>query len=417
MNQHHLPRRHRHAQPGDRPHRHDPELHRGRGQSRRERPLESRRQRRERRRPRSPISGIASPSPVSSAARTPRLRGAVRSEKTSPITSSASPGRRASGIKITDPALRQTTDINFPGAAARSRRISTRFGSSSHRELDAEWFVLAGSLPPGVGAAIYRDLILDAPRAGQSVVLDASGEPLRLALEAEPHLVKPNIHELGSCSGRRSTTRSRSDRRRARAASRAASSWSSSRWARRRVFRHRRRKSSSRVRRASKSAAPSAPATPWSPASSPRSSANSRSPNARGSPPPFPSTRSLAAIRRHRFLRPSQSILHEVPSSQPEPLQPSHENEFSSPLTAAVSHKPSRSPRRLPPSKAPCSVRKRSSVSACAPTCAGDYFLGDWGGAAPAPRRCRRHLRRLLRHQPRGQCERRARRDRLQLCR
>ena len=68
--------------------------------------------------------------------------------------------------------------------------------------LEAEWFVVAGSLPPGVDPGIYRDLVADLRRRGSKVLLDASGESLPLALAAKPTAIKPNIHEFEAYIGR-----------------------------------------------------------------------------------------------------------------------------------------------------------------------------------------------------------------------
>ena len=66
--------------------------------------------------------------------------------------------------------------------------------------------VMAGSLPPGVGAAAYRDLAAMLRRRGCRVVLDTSGEPLARVLDAPagtlPHVVKPNAGELAAALGR-----------------------------------------------------------------------------------------------------------------------------------------------------------------------------------------------------------------------
>jgi tagatose 6-phosphate kinase len=53
----------------------------------------------------------------------------------------------------------------------------------------------SGSLPPGVPADFYRDLIAIANEAGVPTFLDSSGEPLKRGVEAQPFLVKPNDDE------------------------------------------------------------------------------------------------------------------------------------------------------------------------------------------------------------------------------
>jgi len=108
-------------------------------------------------------------------------------------------GQTRVGIKVADPVLNQTTDINFPGPA--SSPFDLEALAAQIATLDADTFVLAGSLPPGVAPTIYRDLVSALRSRGKRVVLDASGEPLRLALEAKPHLFKPNTHEVGELLG------------------------------------------------------------------------------------------------------------------------------------------------------------------------------------------------------------------------
>ena len=105
------------------------------------------------------------------------------------------------GIKIVDPANHTTTDINFPGTAPASADIATL--REQIAALDAPWFVLGGSLPPGVAPSFYRDLVTSLKAAGKKVVVDTSGEPLRSAVEATPTILKPNLHELETLLGER----------------------------------------------------------------------------------------------------------------------------------------------------------------------------------------------------------------------
>lgn len=109
------------------------------------------------------------------------------------------PGQTRVGIKIIDPVLGQTTDINFPGQAPRpedAENLKARLAAVS-----APWVVLAGSLPPGVDYGVYGELVASLRAQGRRVALDTSGEPLRHALAAGPQIIKPNIHELETLVG------------------------------------------------------------------------------------------------------------------------------------------------------------------------------------------------------------------------
>jgi 1-phosphofructokinase len=109
-------------------------------------------------------------------------------------------GETRVGIKITDPVLKETTDINFPGAEPLPSDLTALRATID--QIDAEWFVIAGSLPPGVQTTIYRDLTESLKARGRKVALDTSGETLNHAIEATPALIKPNIHELEGLVGR-----------------------------------------------------------------------------------------------------------------------------------------------------------------------------------------------------------------------
>jgi 1-phosphofructokinase family hexose kinase len=62
--------------------------------------------------------------------------------------------------------------------------------------------VAAGSLPPGVPADVYGQLLAEAARLGVRTILDADGETLRLGLAGRPTLIKPNVAEAASLLGR-----------------------------------------------------------------------------------------------------------------------------------------------------------------------------------------------------------------------
>jgi 1-phosphofructokinase family hexose kinase len=58
-----------------------------------------------------------------------------------------------------------------------------------------DWWVLAGSLPPGCAPTLYADLIRDIQAAGARALLDTSGVALGHGSAARPFLIKPNAIE------------------------------------------------------------------------------------------------------------------------------------------------------------------------------------------------------------------------------
>ncbi|MDR3708670.1 MAG: 1-phosphofructokinase [Capsulimonadaceae bacterium] len=109
------------------------------------------------------------------------------------------PGATRTGIKIVDPNTGQTTDINLPGQEATSADMEIL--RQQMRSLDSEWVVLAGSVPPGVPAGVYRDLVVMLKQQGRRVALDTSGDPLQLAIDSGADVLKPNVAELSDLLG------------------------------------------------------------------------------------------------------------------------------------------------------------------------------------------------------------------------
>lgn len=64
-----------------------------------------------------------------------------------------------------------------------------------------DWWVLAGSLPPGVSPAFYEQLIQLIQQAGAFAILDSSGKALQEGCQASPFLVKPNETEAAQMTG------------------------------------------------------------------------------------------------------------------------------------------------------------------------------------------------------------------------
>ena len=64
-----------------------------------------------------------------------------------------------------------------------------------------DWWVLAGSLPPGVPQSIYAQMVALIQAGGGQVILDTSGAALVAGCGERPFLIKPNDSEASSLSG------------------------------------------------------------------------------------------------------------------------------------------------------------------------------------------------------------------------
>ena len=61
--------------------------------------------------------------------------------------------------------------------------------------------VFAGSLPRGVDAGVYGELIREVRKLGVVTMIDTDGDPLRLSVRAEPDVVSPNELEAEELVG------------------------------------------------------------------------------------------------------------------------------------------------------------------------------------------------------------------------
>ncbi len=110
-------------------------------------------------------------------------------------------GETRTGIKIVDAAACETTDLNFPGLEP-SRADLEQFEKKLNTLVKPGcWFVLAGSLPSGIGPDFFEKILSIIKRGGAKVAADTSGEALKIAIHGGADLVKPNEHELAELLG------------------------------------------------------------------------------------------------------------------------------------------------------------------------------------------------------------------------
>jgi len=68
---------------------------------------------------------------------------------------------------------------------------------------NAEFIIASGSLPPGVPLDIYGQLAKIAKAKNAKYIVDTSGEALKKAVDEGVYLLKPNLGELGSLTGKK----------------------------------------------------------------------------------------------------------------------------------------------------------------------------------------------------------------------
>ena len=64
-----------------------------------------------------------------------------------------------------------------------------------------DWWVLAGSLPPGVADDFYAQVVRVLNKHEAQAILDTTGESLRIGCAEKPYLVKPNAEEAHALTG------------------------------------------------------------------------------------------------------------------------------------------------------------------------------------------------------------------------
>ena len=88
-----------------------------------------------------------------------------------------------------------TVKLNEPGATLNKAELA-RIEKVVRGKLDhASWFMICGSLPPGVPGSFYAHLVMMARKRGVKTLLDADGEGLVAGIEAKPTVVTPNQQE------------------------------------------------------------------------------------------------------------------------------------------------------------------------------------------------------------------------------
>jgi 1-phosphofructokinase family hexose kinase len=102
---------------------------------------------------------------------------------------------------IVDPTSSTYTEVNERGPHVEREELEILLEKLAYLSRGAEYVVFAGSLPRGIDDSFYAEAVRELNRRGVKTVLDSEGEPLRLGVQAEPHLVSPNEREAEALAG------------------------------------------------------------------------------------------------------------------------------------------------------------------------------------------------------------------------
>ncbi len=111
------------------------------------------------------------------------------------------PGETRTNVSIVTELHDHYIKVNEKGPlvdAIKQKELLDKIGSLAK---PGDWWVLAGSLPPGVADDFYARIVHVLNKYEAQAILDTSGESLRLGCTEKPYLVKPNAEEAQVMTG------------------------------------------------------------------------------------------------------------------------------------------------------------------------------------------------------------------------
>jgi 1-phosphofructokinase family hexose kinase len=102
---------------------------------------------------------------------------------------------------VLDPTTGMHTEINERGPAVTAMELELFRDKLKYLAKGASICVFAGSLPRGMEPDVYAGLVREIRKLGVLTILDTEGDPLRLAVRAEPDVVSPNELEAEELVG------------------------------------------------------------------------------------------------------------------------------------------------------------------------------------------------------------------------
>ncbi len=110
-------------------------------------------------------------------------------------------GETRTNVSIVSSENGRYVKVNEPGPTIAEEHLVLLKEKIQAHARSGDWWVVAGSLPPGVPAEFYGEIIEIIHSAGGKVFLDTSDEALKQSCGAGPILVKPNDEEAHQLTG------------------------------------------------------------------------------------------------------------------------------------------------------------------------------------------------------------------------
>lgn len=105
-------------------------------------------------------------------------------------------------INILEPSG-QSTEFLEPGQPVLTKDFLAFKAKLAKLAKNAEVVTFNGSIPKGISAANYKELIEETMASGVSCIVDASGSLLTSCVDVLPTMIKPNTDEIGQLLGRK----------------------------------------------------------------------------------------------------------------------------------------------------------------------------------------------------------------------
>lgn len=106
-------------------------------------------------------------------------------------------------LNIIDLSNGLSTELLEPGPVVTELQVAAIRNKVKQLAAGSRVVALSGSLPKGVPASLYAELIGIVKAEGAQAFLDTSGDALVEGVKAQPHLIKPNEDEIEKLLGRK----------------------------------------------------------------------------------------------------------------------------------------------------------------------------------------------------------------------